>query len=236
MKTKTFSFFILFFFYLFSYSFAEDYNFKFHKLKINSYNKSNLPKIGKIRGKIEEYPYGFDYYGIFENGKISELIETFYFDNFGDFMSRFNSWAREIVYTANPKNGCNNSDEKLYHATVDNGQTHFSCFSVKIISNMEDLYGPNFNNAQHVPMVQRKKVLKRALSQQNELPNQMFRVEHYFYKSGKLIWVFYSVDVNLFFNEIDQKNVEKFIDVAIQNHKNFEKDLRYKNYLLIDFK
>ena len=29
-------------------------------------------------------------------------------------MSRFNSWAREIVYTANPKNGCNNSDEKLY--------------------------------------------------------------------------------------------------------------------------
>ena len=84
-------------------------------------------------------------------------------------------------------------------------------------------------------MVQRKKVLKRALSQQNEFPNQMFRVEHYFYKSGKLIWVFYSIDINLFFNEINQKNVEKFIDIAIQNHKNFEKDLRYKNYLLIDF-
>ena len=56
MKTKTFPFFILFFFYLFSYSFAEDYNFKFHKLKINSYSEINPLKIGKIRGKIDEYP------------------------------------------------------------------------------------------------------------------------------------------------------------------------------------
>ena len=214
---------------------ADNYFVKFHKLKINSYNDTIPSKIAKSRGNIEEYPYGFDYYGSFNNGKISEIIETFYFDKHGDFMSRFNDWARSVVYGANPKNGCNNSDEKLYHATIDNGPAHFSCFSVKIISSMEELYGPNFNNVTHIPMVQREKILKRALKQQNQLPNKMFRVEHYFYKSGKLIWVFYSIDVGLFFNELDQKNLEKFIDVAIQTHKNFEEDLRYKNYLLIDF-
>jgi len=84
-------------------------------------------------------------------------------------------------------------------------------------------------------MNQRKNVLKKALDQQIKMPNKMFRVEHYFYKSGKLIWVFYSIDVNLFFNQINQKNINKFIDIAIQRHKNFEKDLRYKDYLLIDF-
>ena len=235
MKSKIFPFVIFFYFYSFCYSFAEDHNFKFHKLNINSYNKTDLSKIGKIRGKIEEYPYGFDYYGIFNDGKVSEIIETFYFDNFGDFMSRFNTWARSVVYEANPDNGCNNSEEKLYHATIDNGQTHFSCFSIRIISSMEELYGPNFNNVQHVQMVQRKKVLEEALSQQNGLPNQMFRVEHYFYKSGKIIWVFYSIDINLFFDELNQTNLEKFIDIAIQKHKSFEKDLKYKDYLSINF-
>tara|TARA_A100001011_G_C13814628_1_gene636284 strand:- start:25 stop:219 length:195 start_codon:yes stop_codon:yes gene_type:complete len=63
----------------------------------------------------------------------------------------------------------------------------------------------------------------------------MFRVEHYFYKSGKIIWVFYSIDINLFFDELNQTNLEKFIDIAIQKHKSFEKDLKYKDYLSINF-
>lgn len=241
MKVKIFYYFIFFYLYLFSNSFAEDFNLKFHKLNINSYTEKHPLQIGKIRGNIggEPYPYGFNYYGVFENGKISEIIETFFLDNHGDFLRRFNAYARSVVYTSNLKNGCNNSEEKLYHAIVDNGRLHFSCFSVKEITNMEELWEPNFNKAAvfgySIPMNQRKNVLKKALDQQIKLPNKMFRVEHYFYKSGKLIWVFYSVDVNLFFNQINQKNIEKFIDIAIQNHKNFEKDLRYKDYLLIDF-
>ena len=227
---------ISFFFLLFTKSFALDTSFlKFHKLNIKSYTETIPLKIAKKKGNVEEYPFGFDYYGSFKNGKISEIIETFYFDNHGDFMSRFNDWARDIVYKSNPNNGCNNSEEKLYHAVVDNGPAHFSCFSVKTISSIEELYGPNFNKANHIPMVQRKKLLKRALEQQYKIPNKMFRVEHYFYKSGKLIWIFYSIDTDLFFDELTQKNFEKFVEVAIQKHKNFEKDLRYKKYLLIDF-
>ena len=221
---------------MFTKSFALDTSFlKFHKLNIKSYTETIPLKIAKKKGNVEEYPFGFDYYGSFKNGKISEIIETFYFDNHGDFMSRFNDWARDIVYKSNPNNGCNNSEEKLYHAVVDNGPAHFSCFSVKTISSKEELYGPNFNKANHIPMVQRKKLLKRALEQQYKIPNKMFRVEHYFYKSGKLIWIFYSIDTDLFFDELTQKNFEKFVEVAIQKHKNFEKDLRYKKYLLIDF-
>ena len=227
---------ILIFLFVFTKSFALDSSFlKFHKLNIKSYTETKPLKIAKKKGNVEEYPFGFDYYGSFKSGRISEIIETFYFDNHGDFMSRFNDWAREIVFKSNPNNGCNNSEEKLYHAVVDNGPAHFSCFSVKIISSMEELYGPNFNKANHIPMVQRKKLLKRALKQQYKMPNKMFRVEHYFYKSGKLIWVFYSIDIDIFFDELNQKNFEKFVEVAIQNHKNFEKDLRYKKYLLMNF-
>ena len=224
------------FLFIFSHAFASDSSFlKFHKLNIKSYTEINPLQIAKKRGNVEEYPFGFTYYGSFNNGKISEIIETFYFDNHGDFMSRFNDWTRDIVYKSNSKNGCNNSEEKLYHVTVDSGAVHLSCFSVKIISSMDELSGPNFNKANHIPMVQRKKLLDRALNQKYTMPNQMFRVEHYFYKSGKLIWVFYSVDTNIFFDEINQKNLERFVDIAIQKHKDFEKDLRYKDYLLMNF-
>ena len=233
-----FIFIIFIFSFVFNKSFASDNSFlKFHKLNLKTYTfaETNPLRIGKKRGNVEEYPFGFDYYGSFKNGKISEIIETFYFDNNGDFMSRFNDWARDIVFKSNPNNGCNNSEQKSYHATVDNGAVHFSCFSVKIISSMEELYGPNFNKANHIPMVQRKKILQKALKQKYKMPNKMFRIEHFFYRSGKLIWVFYSIDVNLFFDEITQKNIETFINVAIQRHKDFEKDLRYKDHLLINF-
>ena len=67
------------------------------------------------------------------------------------------------------------------------------------------------------------------------IPEKMLRVEHYFYKSGKLIWVFYTIDAKLFFDEQNQNNLKKFVNVAIQRHKDFEKDLRYKKYHQIQF-
>ena len=48
-------------------------------------------------------------------------------------MSRFNNWARQLLYISNLNNGCNNSADKVYHAVVDNGPTHINCLSVKII-------------------------------------------------------------------------------------------------------
>lgn len=236
MKIKTFTFIILFFFYLFSHSFAENYNLKFHKLNINSYTEKNPVISGKIRGNVDSFPYGFNYYVSSNDGKILELIETFFFDNYGDHMSRFNKSTRSIVFGSNPNNGCNNSDKKLYHSILDNGQTHYTCFSIKVLTEKEELWGPNFNGNDHIQTEERKVTVKRFLKKnQYDLPEKMFRVEHYFYKSGKLIWVFYTLDTKLFFNDLNQKNLEKFIDIAIQRHKDFEKDLRYKDYLLVNF-
>ena len=81
---------LLFFIVLFnSYPLAsENFFHKFHKLKINSYTEETPIKVGKISGNVDSYPYGFDYYVSSNNGKIQQLIETFFFDNYGDHMSR----------------------------------------------------------------------------------------------------------------------------------------------------
>ena len=61
----------------------------------------------------------------------------------------------------------------------------------------------------------------------------MFRVEHYFYKSGKLTWVFYTLDTELLFKDLTKENINKFISQSKLVHQNFEKDLRYKNNMKI---
>ena len=62
----------------------------------------------------------------------------------------------------------------------------------------------------------------------------MFRVEHYFYNAGKLTWVFYTLDTELFFNDLSEANLDEFINLSIKNHQNFEKDLKYKDFMKIN--
>lgn len=213
----------------------ENFTIKHHKLKISSLSGNNLNKIGIIKGNIEEYPYGISYYLHTEDNKISELIETFYFENYGDHVSRFNNWARSVVYIANPKHGCNNSDEKLYNNLKDNGPTHFNCFSVRLIDKFDQIYGPNFNRSEHIKLNQRESFLSKYLSKNSiSLPNKMFRVESYLYRGGKLIWVFYTLDSKLFYKNLNDKNIEKFINKAISVHQNFEEDLKFKPHMKID--
>jgi len=234
-KVKYIGTIFLFFLFFFNTAIAnEDYLFKFHNLKVYSITGNKLNNIGSSSGRVEEYPYSFEYHLKVKNGSVSELIETFYFENYGDYMSRFNDFARSVVYRSNPKNGCNNSINKIYHVAVDNGPIHFNCFSFKIISNEEDIYGPNFNKVQHINMHQRKKFLNKYIKKnQIIVPNQMFRIESYFYKSGKLIWIFYTLDANLFYDELNEENIQKFVNTSIQVHQNFEKNLKYKNHMKI---
>ena len=208
---------------------------KFHKLKIYSLDNNKLIKIGSVRGKVEEYPWGFNYYLNSKNGNLSELIETFYFDNYGDHMSRFNRWARDVVFISNSKNGCNNSEDKVFHGVIDNGATHFNCFSVKIFSKNDEVYGPNFNAVEHIPMIQRKAFLNKYLKKNSiNLPENILRIESYFYKAGKLIWVFYTLDADLFYDDLSEKNIEHFIKRSLVIHQNFENDLKYKSYMKIE--
>ena len=62
----------------------------------------------------------------------------------------------------------------------------------------------------------------------------MFRIESYLYRGGKLIWVFYTVDTQLFYKDLNEKNIENFINQAISVHQKFENDLKYKPYMKID--
>tara|TARA_Y100000385_G_C12524908_1_gene397037 strand:- start:240 stop:497 length:258 start_codon:yes stop_codon:yes gene_type:complete len=85
-------------------------------------------------------------------------------------------------------------------------------------------------------MIQRKVFLDKYFKKNPlTIPDQMIRIEHYFYKSGKLIWVFYNLDTELFFDNLSQNNIKKIVQKAIEVHQNFEKDLRYKPYMKIDF-
>jgi len=217
-------------------SYASEYNsIKHQKLKINTISGETLDKIGMIRGNVDSYPYGFRYFLRTHEGKISELIETFYFENYGDHMSRFNNWARQLLYISNPNNGCNNSADKVYHAVVDNGPTHINCLSVKIIKNFDDVYGPSYDT-QHIKFSNiREGFLKKYLNKNSiSIPENMFRIESYLYRNGKLIWVFYTIDSKLFFEKINEKNIEIFINNAISIHQNFEKDLKFKNFMKIN--
>ena len=216
---------------------ANEEFFKFHKLKIKSFSEKNLEKIGFIKGNIEEYPYGFTYYANTSDNELSELIELFYFDNFGDHMSRFNKWARDVVYLSNPNEGCNNSEYKIYHDIVDSGPIHFNCFSTKLISSsIKDISGPNFNATEHIPMVKREAFLKKYLKKNKlKIPDQFFRSEHYLYKSGKLIWVFYSINPKIFYEKLNEKNMQKLTNKSVLIHENFENDLKFKNYMKISF-
>ena len=212
----------------------ESYSFKFHKLKVDSFSGNDLNRIGSVRGAVEEYPYGFNYYLQSKKDLPFEFIETFYFENYGDHLSRFNNWARNVVYISNPKNGCNNSTDKIYHSIVDNGQAHFNCFSLRVLTSEEDIFGPNFNAVDHIPMGQRKTFLKRYFKKNKlTIPNQMLRLESYFYKSGKLIWVFYTVDSSFFYDELNQEKIKKFVNISLAVHQKYENNLKYKDYMKI---
>mgnify|MGYP001178763423 CR=1 FL=1 len=229
---------ILSFYFILSFCNAQSENqFKFHKLKISSFSEKKLEKIGFIKSNIDSYPYAFSYYANTNNNKLSELIEIFYFDNFGDHMSRFNRWSRSVVFISNPNEGCNNSSNKIFHRVVDNGQVQYNCFSTKLIpGTIKDLSGPNFNNTELLPMVQRESFLKKFFKKkQIKISDNYFRSEHYLYKSGKLIWVFYSVDTNLFFEKSNKKNLEKLTNKSMFIHNNFENNLRFKYYMKINF-
>ena len=59
----------------------------------------------------------------------------------------------------------------------------------------------------------------------------MIRAEHYFYQGGKINWILFSsaMDVN------SEEYISKFINQAVQNHKNFEEQLRLSEIVRFDF-
>ena len=119
---------------------------KFLGNKIKFLDKNEKIFIEKINGKVEEYTYKNNVYIQSENGKIVKLLETFIFDNFGDYESRFRKIAKGIFYLSGPEIGCNESKKNLYYEVKDNGFSYINCISSKILNNKEEIFGPNLKD------------------------------------------------------------------------------------------
>ena len=82
---------------------------KFQNNKIYFLDTESPVYIEKIFGNVEEFPYRNNFYFQKKNNKIIRILETFYFDNYGQFESRFRSLAKKIFFKSDSTHGCNSS-------------------------------------------------------------------------------------------------------------------------------
>jgi hypothetical protein len=199
---------------------------KFQNNKINFLDTDSPVYIEKIHGNVEEFPYRNNFYFQIKDKKVEKILETFYFDNFGQFESRFRKVAKSIFLKPESTHGCYSSPKKIYHKAINN-ELRINCISIKILENEEDIFGPNFGSVEHLSLHLRKSKIKKFLKKNKlEIPKKMIRTEHYFYKSGRIYWVFMTSPTEL----------NKKIELSIKNHQQFENDLNFGNLNRINFK
>ena len=198
---------------------------KFQNNKIYFLDTESPVYIKKIMGNVEEFPYRNNFYFQIEDKKVIKILETFYFDNFGDFESRFRRVAKSIFLKPESTHGCNSSPKNIYHKAINN-EVRINCISIKILENKEDIFGPNFGSVEHLSLHLRKSKIKKFLNKNKlEIPKKMIRTEHYFYKSGKIYWIFMTRPTEL------NRNIE----LSIRNHQQFEHDLKLGDFDKINF-
>ena len=199
---------------------------KFQNNKIYFLDTGSPVYIEKIIGNVEEFPYRNNFYFQIEDKKVIKILETFYFDNFGDYESRFRRVAKSVFLKPETTHGCNSSPKNIYHKAINN-EVRINCISIKILENEEDIFGPNFGSVEHLSLHLRKSKIKKFLEKNKlEIPKKMIRTEHYFYKSGKIYWIFMTRPTEL----------DRNIELSIRNHQQFEHDLKLGNFDKINFK
>ena len=198
---------------------------KFQNNKIYFLDTESPVYIEKIIGNVEEFPYRNNFYFQIEDKKVIKILETFYFDNFGDYESRFRRVAKSVFLKPESTHGCNSSPKNIYHKAINN-EVRINCISIKILENEEDIFGPNFGSVEHLSLHLRKSKIKKFLEKNKlEIPKKMIRTEHYFYKSGKIYWIFMTRPTEL----------DRNIELSIRNHQQFEHDLKLGNFDKINF-
>ena len=208
---------------------------KFQNNKIYFLDTESPVYIEKIFGNVEEFPYRNNFYFQKENNKIIRILETFYFDNFGQFESRFRGVAKSIFLKPESTHGCNNSAKKIYQGAINN-ELRINCISIKILENKEDIFGPHFGSVQHLSLHLRKSKIKKFLEKNKlEIPKKMIRTEHYFYKAGKIIWIFLTSSEALFPENLNKDELYQYIKDNINDHQTFENNLKFENYSKINF-
>ena len=205
---------------------------KLKKIKINTKDQE-FYKIGNdIRGRVEGMEWINRFYGYTEDNKLKGLIEIFTFDNSGGtrgFEGYVNKWFRGVAFQNNSESGCENIN-KIFFKKIDL-KINVACLSVRKIK-ADELSSPNFNKAEYVPFIMRKKIIMKFIKKKQVLiPDEMIRAEHYFYQGGKINWILFSsaMGVN------SEEYISKFINQTVQNHQNFEEQLRLNEMVRFDF-
>ena len=145
---------------------------KFQNKEIYFLDTESPVYIEKIIGNVEEFPYRNNFYFQIEDKKVIKILETFYFDNFGEFESRFRRVAKSVFLKPETTHGCNSSPKKIYHKVINN-EVRINCISIKILENKEDIFGPNFGSVEHLSLHLRKSKIKKFLEKNKlEIPKK----------------------------------------------------------------
>ena len=210
---------------------SESNELKLKKIKINTKDQEFYQIGSDIRGRIEGLEWINRFYGYTEDNKLKGLIEIFTFLNDGvrNFEGRVNKWFRGVTFQNNSESGCEDIN-KIFFKKID-FKINIACLSVRKIK-ADELSSPNFNKAEYVPFIMRKRIIMKFIKKKQVLiPDEMIRAEHYFYQGGKINWILFSsaMDVN------SEEYISKFINQTLQNHQNFEEQLRLSKLVRFDF-
>jgi hypothetical protein len=205
---------------------------KFQGFDVNFLNNQYPIFSKKNYANVEEFRYGNNFYFQTKDQKLVRMLETFIFDNEGQFESRFRSLVKKIYFKPQSTHGCNFSPKKIYQQSINN-ELRMNCFSVQILENIDQIYGPNFGSVEYLDLNLRKRNIKTFINKNNlEIPNQKIRTEHYFYKSGKIMWVFLTSFEN---DLINKDELDQYISLRINNHKYLENNLKFRKFDKINF-
>lgn len=211
---------------------------KFLGNEINFLDQDAKTHIKKIAANVEEFSYKNYIYLQSKNKKITKILETFIFDNQGQFESRFRMIVKDIFYKSGPRVGCNNSKKNFLQKVTDNNELYISCVSAKILNNENRIYEPNLKDGwgNHLRLDLRKTKIKSIIDKNNlVVPDEIIRNEHYFYKAGQIIWIIFSEDKNIALIKHDKEEFNEYISDVKKIHQNFENKFRFKNYDKIKF-
>ena len=200
---------------------------EFNGLNINTKDREFKKFGSEISGSVEGMRYSNRFFAHTNENKLIGLIETFSFNGIF-YIGRVNKWFRSIIFRIGGESACNESNKNIFFEKNDY-KFNSSCLNIRIIKK-DELSSPNFNKAGYIQFSKRKNIIKKAIKKEKlSVSDNLIRAEHYFFVSGKIRWVFVTLDIDL----NSKENINIFIKDSIKNHQIFEEQLSLqKNFRL----
>ena len=200
---------------------------EFNGLNINTKDREFTKFGSDISGSVEGMRYSNRFFAHTNENKLIGLIETFSFNGIF-YIGRVNKWFRSIIFRIGGESACNESNKNIFFEKNDY-KFNSSCLNIRIIKK-DELSSPNFDKAEYIQFSRRKNIIKKAIKKEKlSVSDNLIRAEHYFFVSGKIRWVFVTLDIDL----NSKENINIFIKDSIKNHQIFEEQLSLqKNFRL----